>query len=220
MRALIIGHTGGIGAALSANLRASGWQVIGVSRSTHGLDFCQPDSIEAAFATIIGPFDLVVIATGQLDGAGAPPEKSLKAVTAAAMADQFAVNTIGPAMILRQLPRLLPKNSLSKVAVLTARVGSIADNKMGGWYSYRAAKAALNQMVHTAAIELARSHKQSCVIAYHPGTVATKFTTNYQDTNKTVLPKVAAQNILRILEIVTPENTGKFYDWRGAEIPW
>jgi NAD(P)-dependent dehydrogenase (short-subunit alcohol dehydrogenase family) len=220
MRALIIGHTGGIGAALGVNLRASDWDVIGVSRSTHDLDFHKPDRIETAFTGVTGPFDLVVIATGQLGGAGAPPEKSLKGLTAAAMADQFLVNCIGPAMILRQLPRLLPKSSPCKVVVLSARVGSITDNKMGGWYSYRAAKAALNQVVHTAAIELARSHKQSCVIAYHPGTVATKFTEDYQGTNKTVSPDVAAQNMVRLLETASAKNTGKFYDWRGTEVPW
>ncbi|MBU2867094.1 SDR family NAD(P)-dependent oxidoreductase [Pacificibacter marinus] len=220
MRALIIGHTGGIGAAVDANLRSFGWDVIGLSRSTHGLDFRKPDSIDVAFADITEVFDLVVIATGQLDGAGGPPEKTIKALAPDAMADQFMVNCIGPAMILRALPRLLSKNSPCKVAVLTARVGSITDNRMGGWYSYRAAKAALNQVVHTAAIELSRSHKQSCVIAYHPGTVATKFTEDYQRTNKTVSPDEAAQNMLRILENAFPENTGKFYDWRGAEVPW
>jgi NAD(P)-dependent dehydrogenase (short-subunit alcohol dehydrogenase family) len=220
MRALIIGHTGGIGAALDVNLRASGWDVVGISRSTHGLDFRKPDSIDLAFADITGPFDSVVIATGQLHGAGVPPEKSLKALTADAMADQFLVNCIGPAMILRQLPRFLAKDRPSKIMVLTARVGSITDNRMGGWCSYRAAKAALNQVVHTAAIELARSHKQSCLIAYHPGTVATKFTADYQGAHKAVSSDEAAQNIVRVSRLMSSEQTGHFYDWRGAQVPW
>jgi NAD(P)-dependent dehydrogenase (short-subunit alcohol dehydrogenase family) len=220
MRALIIGHTGGIGAALFTELRAARHDVTGLSRSTDGLDLRKPDSIDAAFAGLSGGFDLVVIATGQLQGAGTPPEKSLKAVTAEAMADQFAVNTIGPAMILRQLPRILPKDHGSKVVVLTARVGSIGDNRMGGWYSYRAAKAATNQVVHTAAIELARSHKQSCVIAYHPGTVATEFTSAYQGTNRTVPAAKAAQNMLKVFEALGPQNTGQFYDWTGTVVPW
>lgn len=220
MRALIIGHTGGIGAALGEHLTTLGWEVAGVSRSTQGLDFRKPESIDRAFCNVKGLFDLVVIATGQLHGAGALPEKSLKALTAEAMADQFLVNCIGPAMVLRQLPRLLSKDSLSNVVVLTARVGSIADNKLGGWYSYRSAKAALNQVVHTAAIELGRSHKKSCVIAYHPGTVATELTANYQSKTKTVTPDEAAQNILCVLRAVSSDNTGKFYDWRGTEVPW
>lgn len=220
MRALIIGHTGGIGAALFTALRTTGHDVIGLSRSTDGLDMSQPDSIEAAFSKVSGLFDLVVIATGQLHGAGCAPEKSLKALTAEAMADQFAINTIGPAMILRQLSRVLPKDHPSKVAVLTARVGSIGDNQMGGWYSYRASKAATNQVVRTAAIEIARSHKQSCVIAYHPGTVATAFTADYQGTHRTVPADEAAQNFLKLLGTLAPQNTGQFYDWTGAMVPW
>lgn len=220
MRALIIGHTGGIGAALFTALHAGVHDVIGLSRSTDGLDLRQPNSIETAFGDISGLFDLVVIATGQLHGAGHAPEKSLKTLTADAMADQFAVNTIGPAMILRQLPRILPKDHPSKVVVLTARVGSIGDNKMGGWYSYRAAKAATNQVVHTTAIELARSHKQSCVISYHPGTVATEFTSAYQGTHRTVPAEEAAQNMLKVLDALGPQNTGQFYDWTGTVVPW
>lgn len=220
MRAIIIGHTGGIGRAVAGALTAQDVDVTGLSRSTDGLDLRQPDSIEAAFARLSGTFDLVVIATGQLDSAGHRPEKSLKALTADVMAEQFAVNTIGPALILRQLPRILPKDRPCKVVVLTARVGSIGDNKIGGWYSYRAAKAATNQVVHSAAIELARSHKQSCVIAYHPGTVATAFTAQYQGTNTTVCAQDAARNMLTVLSKLTPQDSGQFFDWRGDHVVW
>lgn len=220
MRALIIGHTGGIGHAVAQELRACGAQVTGVSRSTHGLDLRVPDRIGAVLQTVTGPFDLVVVATGQLRGTERAPEKSLKALNAAAMADQFAVNTIGPAMILRELPRVLPKKNLCKVVVLTARVGSIGDNKLGGWYSYRAAKAATNQVVRTAAIEWARSHKLSCLIAYHPGTVATPFTAAYQGTNPTVPAAKAAQHMMQVADGLGPQHTGQFYDWTGAVVPW
>nr|WP_085848712.1 SDR family NAD(P)-dependent oxidoreductase [Pacificibacter marinus] len=220
MRALIIGHTGGIGSAVASALGKRGVDVVGVSRSTHGLDLRNPESIEAVFAAVSGQFDLVIVATGQLDGAGRKPEKSLKALTYDAMADQFAVNTIGPALILRQLPRLLPKDRPCTVAVLSARVGSIGDNKMGGWYSYRAAKAATNQVVHSAAIELSRSHKLSCIIAYHPGTVATPFTAQHQGNNKTVGAQDAAHNMLAVLDGMTPSDTGNFFDWRGAPVVW
>ncbi|RPE67447.1 short-subunit dehydrogenase [Pacificibacter maritimus] len=220
MQVLIVGDTGGIGGAVAALLRHQGHYVLGLSRSADGMDLRDPDSIDAVFEKVEGPFDLVVIATGQLHGAGNAPEKSLKALTVQAMADQFAVNTIGPAMILRQLPRILPKNHPSKVAVLTARVGSIGDNNMGGWYSYRAAKAATNQVVRSAAIELGRSHKQACVIAYHPGTVATAFTANYQAAHNTVSPDQAAQNMMQVLDQLTPAETGGFYDWAGQVVPW
>jgi NAD(P)-dependent dehydrogenase (short-subunit alcohol dehydrogenase family) len=220
MRALIVGGTGGIGAAVAQLLRSKGHDVTGLSRSNTGLDLRQPDSIDTAFSELDGVFDLVVVATGQLHGAEMSPEKSLRTLTAEAMADQFAVNTIGPAMILRHMARLLPKSSPAKVVVLTARVGSIGDNALGGWYSYRAAKAATNQIVHTAAIELARSHKHSCVIAYHPGTVATHFTTSYQGSHKTISPEQAAGHLLDVVNGIDAEHSGQFHDWTGAVVPW
>lgn len=220
MTSLIIGASGGIGAALAARLEAQGDAVTRLSRAAGDFDFSQPDSVGDALAALSGPFDRVIVATGKLDGAGHPPEKSLKALTAAALADQFAVNTIGPALILRELPRLLSRSKPAHVAVLTARVGSIGDNKVGGWYAYRAAKAATNQIVHTAAIELARTHKQACLISYHPGTVATKFTAHYQASHPTVSPDEAAQNLLGVLAGLSVNQSGGFYDWRGDEVAW
>lgn len=220
MRALIIGQSGGIGAALGRKLMADGIEVTGLSRAKGDFDYARPDSVERALGALSGPFDLVVVATGKLDGAGHAPEKSLKALTPAAMADQFAVNVIGPAMVLRALPRLLPRDRPSKVAVLTARVGSIGDNRLGGWYSYRAAKAAANQIIHTAAIEIARTHNEACVVAIHPGTVATSFTSDYQGGHATVAPEDAARNILSVLNALGRAQNGGFYDWKGDVVPW
>jgi len=162
----------------------------------------------------------VVIATGVLDGAGVPPEKTLNSLTAPAMAAQFAVNAIGPALVLKHLPRLLPRERRAVVAVLSARVGSIGDNGLGGWYSYRAAKAALNQIVHSAAIELSRRRKAAICVALHPGTVRTRFTQAYQSSHKTVAPKEAAQNLLAVIDRLDPDQTGGFYDWAGKPVPW
>ena len=167
----------------------------------------------------LGPFDGVFIATGQLSGAGNPPEKSLKALTGEAMLDQFRINTVGPAMVLRHLPRLLPRQGDSFCGVLSARVGSIGDNRLGGWYSYRAAKAALNQIVHGAAVELARTHKSARLIALHPGTVATSFTEGFEGRDK-LDPAASARHLVDVLQARTAKESGSFWDWKGEEIPW
>jgi NAD(P)-dependent dehydrogenase (short-subunit alcohol dehydrogenase family) len=163
---------------------------------------------------------LVVTAVGVLAPKGRQPEKSLSAVDAEAMAQVMAVNAIGPALILKHAARLLPKGRRGVVATLSARVGSIGDNQIGGWYSYRASKAALNQIVHGAAIELARSHKQSICVALHPGTVETPFTANYAGRHKTVPADQAAENLLAVLAKLVPAQSGGFYDYAGQEIVW
>ncbi|MBW6419274.1 SDR family NAD(P)-dependent oxidoreductase [Celeribacter sp. PS-C1] len=218
MKALVIGASGGIGAAVCHSFTDQGMAVTGLSRREDGLDVTDPDSVAAHLGALEGPFERVVIATGKLEGAGAPPEKSLRALSAEALRDQFATNAIGPALILRELPRLLPKDAPSVVAVLTARVGSIGDNHLGGWYSYRAAKAAANQLTRTAAIEIARGHKQACLIAYHPGTVATKFTEGYS--RDKLSPEGAAGHLIDVMAAREPQDTGRFFDWKGQEVPW
>ena len=178
-RALIIGASGGIGGALVRVLQARGDNVIGLSRAHDGLDITNHDSVAQVLDRISGVFDCIIVATGILAPADGAPEKSLRAIDSAAMAHVMAVNAIGPALVLAHLPRLLPRDRRAVVGVLTARVGSIGDNRLGGWYSYRASKAAANQIVHTAAIEIARTHPQAVVAALHPGTVDTPFTTNH-----------------------------------------
>lgn len=218
-RALIIGDTGGIGAALAQALRDRGTDVTGLSRRD-GLDLTDPASVAATLGRLDPPFDLIIVATGILAPTGQSPEKSLRALDAATMAQVFAVNTIGPALILRESPRLLPRTGRSVLAVLSARVGSIGDNRLGGWHSYRASKAALNQILRGTAIELARSHRDATCVALHPGTVATSFTAAHAGRHPTVPPATAAANLLTVIDGLTPAVTGSFLDWQGQTIPW
>lgn len=218
-RALIIGATGGIGAAVKAALEKREVSVTGLSRAD-GLDVTDPAAVNRVMGGLDGPFDLIFVAIGILAPPGGAPEKALAAVEAQAMAQVMAVNAIGPALILRHAARLLPKDRRGVVGVLSARVGSIGDNQIGGWYSYRASKAALNQIVHGAAIELGRSHKQSICVALHPGTVETPFTANYAGRHKTVPADQAAANLLGVLDALTPAQSGGFFDYAGAQISW
>jgi NAD(P)-dependent dehydrogenase (short-subunit alcohol dehydrogenase family) len=216
MKALVIGASGGIGQAVSQALRYSGDEVVTLSRSAEGLDVTDAGSVDSVLGGVSGPFDLIFVAVGVLG----TPEKSLDAIDAGAMAEVMAVNAIGPALILRHLPRLLPRSGRSVCAVLSARVGSIGDNRIGGWYSYRASKAALNQIVHGAAIEVGRSHKDSIVVALHPGTVQTAFTAEYAGRHKTVTAQEAAGNLLGVTGGLTVEQSGGFFDYAGAVVPW
>jgi NAD(P)-dependent dehydrogenase (short-subunit alcohol dehydrogenase family) len=220
MKALVIGASGGIGAAIAQELRGEGWVVTGLSRSADGFDVSDPVIVAHAMEKLTGPFDLIFVAIGVLAVPSGTPEKNLAAIEPDAMAHVFAVNAIGPALILCHVSRLLPKDKRGVVAVLSARVGSIGDNQIGGWYSYRASKAALNQIVHGAAIELGRSHKQSVCVALHPGTVETPFTKDYVGRHKTVPAQDAARNLLDVIAALTPDQSGGFYDYAGQEIVW
>ncbi len=218
--ALIIGASGGIGGAICDRLVAQRVAVTGLSRSQDGFDLTRPEVALARLDDLQGPFDLVLVASGALEINGAQPEKTMRAVTARAMMDQFALNTVGPALILGRAHRLLPRDRRSMIAVLSARVGSIGDNRMGGWVSYRAAKAAVNQVVHTASIELARTHKQAICVALHPGTVKTEFTRKYLGRHPAVAPDEAAENLLHVMGALTQDDTGGFFDWAGKRVPW
>ena len=217
---LLIGNSGGIGQALQGALEARGASVTGLSRRDTGLDLNDEASIERQLSVLSGPFDAILVASGALEINGARPEKALSQLTQSAFLDQFIVNAAGPALILKHAPRLLPKDRPSQFAALSARVGSIGDNKIGGWYSYRAAKAALNQIIHTGAIELARTHKQAVCVALHPGTVQTPFTAKYLGRHPSVPAAQAALNLLSVLEGLGPDKTGQFFDWAGKPVPW
>lgn len=218
MKALVIGASGGIGRALVDEMRARGGDVTPLSRRGDGLDVSDAQSVDRVLGGLEGPFQTVFVATGILAPDGAKPEKQLSAIDADTMARIFAVNAIGTANILRHLPRLLPRNGRSVTAILTARVGSIADNRIGGWHSYRASKAAANMLIRGAAIELARTHKDAIVTAMHPGTVATPFTADYAATHKTTPADETAAMLCDVMEGAT--RTGVFVDYSGTEIPW
>ncbi|ARE85071.1 C-factor [Roseovarius mucosus] len=219
-KALIIGASGGIGQAVSAALEARGVTVTRLSRSGDGLDVTDETSVAAALGALDGPFDLILVTTGALEIAGAAPEKALRQVSAQAMLDQFALNCVGPSLVLKHSLRLLPREGRAVFAALSARVGSIGDNNFGGWYSYRTAKAALNQMIHTGAIELGRSHRGAICVALHPGTVETEFTRKYLGRHPAVPAAQAAENLLGVIERLRPEESGGFFDWQGATVPW
>ncbi len=219
-RALVIGDSGGIGSAMRAGLEGRGVAVTGLSRTRDGLDVSDEASVAAHLGELASPFDLVFVATGALEIDGRSPEKALRELSAEAMLDQFRLNTVGPALVLKHSVRLLPRQGRSVFAALSARVGSIGDNAKGGWYSYRTAKAAVNQIVHGAAIEIGRTHKEAVVVALHPGTVATRFTEKYLGRHPAVPPSEAAQNLLAVIDGLTPQQSGGFFDWAGKEIPW
>ena len=177
-QAIVIGSSGAIGAAvlqlLAANPRCG--RVVGLHRgSVPPIDFNEPQSIDVAAQTLAGggPFHLIINATGSLHGDGYMPEKRLADLAADRMVQSFQINAIGPALVIKQFARLMAPDR-AVFALLSAKVGSISDNRLGGWYSYRASKAALNMLIKTAAIELTRSNRNSVLVAFHPGTVASR----------------------------------------------
>ena len=218
-RTLVIGASGGIGGAVASASEARGAEVTRLSRRDSLLDVTDQERVDAVLGALEGPFDLIFVATGILAPDGGRPEKSLDAIDPGALARVYAVNAIGPALILRHVPRLLPREGRSVCAVLTARVGSIGDNALGGWYAYRASKAAANQIVRTAAIEIGRKRKEAVIVALHPGTVETPFTADYGGHPK-VPAEEAAMNLLGVIDGLTSANSGGFYDYSGAEVPW
>ena len=218
--ALVIGASGGIGAAVATELETRGASVTRVSRSVDGLDVTDGASVASVMSTLSGPYDLVFVAVGALTPAGQPPEKSIKDMSVDAMAAAFAVNAAGPMMVLKHALPLIAKDRRAVIAVLSARVGSIGDNAIGGWHSYRASKAGLNQLVHGAAIEMKRTHKQAIAVCLHPGTVETPFTAKYAGRHKTTPAPEAAAHLLNVIDGLTGEHSGGFYDYAGKEIPW
>lgn len=218
-RILLIGDSGGIGTALKRRFEDRGNHVTGLSRRRDGFDVTKPAKAEDMLAQLEGPFDQIWVALGVLSAERARPEKALSELDAEEMAQVLAVNCLGPALVLKHVKRLMSRQGPAVMAALSARVGSIGDNRAGGWYSYRASKAALNQLVHTAAIELTRTHPQAVCVALHPGTVETAFTQGFPNAPK-VSARQAAQNLIDVAEGLSPKQTGGFYDWQGESVAW
>jgi NAD(P)-dependent dehydrogenase (short-subunit alcohol dehydrogenase family) len=170
------------------------------------------------------PPALTIVASGALTlPGGRGPEKALRALEGEAMARAFAINTIGPALIARHLLPLWPRKGRHVLGILSARVGSIADNRLGGWHSYRASKAALNMLVKTFAIELARTHPEAIVVSLHPGTVDSGLSRPFQGQvapDKLFSPERAAVHLLDVIDNLTPADSGGFFAWDGAPIPF
>lgn len=221
--AVVFGATGGIGAALVSELSRSPafGSVLGFGRGTDpAIDLGDEASLARAVdhAAAAGEIRLAIDATGWL---GQRPEKSWRELDAATLAQAFAVNAIGPALLMKHLLPRLPRRGRAVFATLSARVGSIGDNRLGGWYAYRASKAALNQLVRTAAVELARRAPEALCIALHPGTVATPLSAPFTRPGPGVhAPAEAARHLLAVLDCLSASDSGGFFDWRGTPVPW
>ncbi|WP_029058927.1 SDR family NAD(P)-dependent oxidoreductase [Stappia stellulata] len=224
--AVVIGSSGGIGAAFVDALEASGRfdAVIGLSRRTDPpLDLLDEASIEtaAAFVKKQGALRLVVDATGILSDEKMSPEKALRQIDPAQMARSYAINAIGPALLLKHFGPAMAREGKSVFATLSAKVGSISDNGLGGWISYRAAKAGLNQIVRTASIELGRRAPELVVLALHPGTVDTGLSKPFAKAGLDVQPPpVAVARLLSVVEGADASQTGGFVSYTGERLPW
>jgi hypothetical protein len=224
--AVVFGASGGVGAALVENLRAGGCfsHVAAFSRrSDPAFDLTDEASIVRAAASLAGLGDLrlAIDATGFLHDAAQGPEKTWRDLDAAKLARAFAVNAIGPALLMKHvLPALAPAGK-TVFATLSARVGSIGDNHLGGWYGYRASKAALNQLVRTSAIELKRRRPAALCVALHPGTVRTALSSPFsKDGLEVQTPQTSAARLLAVVDALDADQSGSFFDHLGAAIPW
>ena len=216
MNAIVIGANGGIGAALVAALADEDVPVRGLTRAD--LDLTDEASI-ARVAAAAGSPDLVIVATGLLHADGHGPEKSLRELDASWLARNFAINAIGPALVAKHFLPIMPAKGRSILAILSARVGSITDNRLGGWYGYRASKAALNQLIRTLAIEDKRRNDRGLVVGLHPGTVDTALSKPFQSAGRDLFqPGRAAVQLLDVLDALKPQDSGKVFAWDGAEI--
>lgn len=224
--AVVLG-TGGIGTALAEALVAEGRyaQVLALGRQTApAFDVTDEARVAAAAAHVAGlgrPLRLMVLATGFLHGNSGQPERSWAHLDQAYLQQVFQVNAVGPALVMKHFFPLLPKTGPCVAGFLSARVGSVGDNALGGWYGYRASKAALNQLVKTASIELARRNKAAVCVALHPGTVATGLSQPFAKTGLTVRPpSEAAGELLAVLAGLDASQTGGFFDHKGQPVPW
>lgn len=220
--AVIIGASGGVGAALVRALEAERGARAVLALGRPALELTDEARIVAVAERLSGlRIDLVIDATGFLHDEAVMPERSWRELDPVHMAKAFALNAIGPALVMKHILPLLPRGERSVFATLSARVGSIGDNRLGGWHSYRASKAALNQLVRTCAIELALKRPQAICVALHPGTVATRLSAPFSKSGLDVRPPdEAAGDILRVLNALTPADTGGFFDHRGAPVPF
>lgn len=224
IRAIVIGASGGIGSALAEALNMRGVDVIRLSRqSDPPIDLEEDASIAAAAAALAdrAPFDLILIATGILHGDGVTPEKSWRQIDGAALDRLFRVNATGPALVMRHFLPLLARDRRGVMAALSARVGSIGDNRLGGWVGYRSAKAALNQIIRTLSIELGRTHPDAILVGLHPGTVDTALSTPFQRSvpaDRLFTSDHSATRLLDVLDGLTPADSGWCFDHAGERI--
>ena len=231
----IIGSSGALGRAFTQQLSDSypNAKIHIFSRSRpeasepniifNAMNYQDEDSIEAAalLASREAPLDIVVVATGILHDGVLMPEKSLRELSAKKFQHLFEANTIFPALVAKHFLPRLNKNNRSVFAALSARVGSISDNKLGGWYAYRASKAALNMILKNAAIEIRRTNKQAIVAGLHPGTVDSDLSKPFQGNvpdGKLFTSEYSARQLLQVLKNLKTEQSGKCFAWDGKEV--
>lgn len=235
IRAIVVGGRGGIGGAILDELARDDnveaiyeWSRTPCASDNkkvhqHSVDIRDEDSIATAAEEIARP-NLVVVATGMLHHTnGAGPEKSWRSLNAGQLLESFSVNAVGPALVAKHVLPRFPTNERAIFAALSARVGSISDNQLGGWYGYRASKAALNQLIKTLSIELARTRPEAICVAVHPGTVDTTLSRPFQANvpdGQLFQPRKSAQHILRVLDGLGPEDSGSLIAWDGKPIPF
>lgn len=222
-RALVIGASGALGTAfcelLKQDPRCAGVRALG-RHTVPELDLERPETIANAATELAAeaPYQLIVHAAGLLHRDRIKPEKSFSAIEPEALQAVFQVNTLGPALVLRHfLPLLEPRGAM---AMLSAKVGSIGDNRLGGWYAYRASKAALNMLIKTAAIELARTRPQSRLLSLHPGTVVSGLSQPFRGANNARPADIAAAQLLTLIDQLTPADSGHFFAYDGERLPW
>ncbi len=223
LRALILGSEGALGQAFCDLLRDQHpqAQVVGLHRhSKPALDLLSEVSLQQAAQTVAGqgPFDLVIYAAGVLHTADFMPEKKLGQLNQAQWQHTLMVNTIAPALVLRYFQPLLSEQG--SMAFLSAKVGSIGDNRLGGWYSYRASKAALNMLIKTAAIEIQRSRPQQTLLALHPGTVQSRLSQPFHGGAQARPASEAAAQLLAVIDQKGPPESGGFFSYDGSALPW
>ncbi len=231
---LVVGASGGIGRALVAALLKTGdhaavhaWSRTGEPSGAAvpgAVDITDEASIARAVAALADapPLRLVIVATGRLQGPGLVPEKTWRQLDSEALVESFRLNAVGPALLAKHLLPVLPRRGRAVFAALSARVGSIGDNRLGGWFGYRASKAALNQLLRTLAIELARTRPEAICLGLHPGTVDTGLSRPFQGgvpDERLFTPDVAARRLLSVIAGATPAETGRVLAWDGSVVP-
>ena len=223
-RALVIGSSGTIGSAFVDLLKNNHncTEVVGIHRHSElALDYQKPESIASCASALAtqDPYQLIINTIGVLHSQDWVPEKKLDDLHAEQLMGLMNINAIGPALTIRYFSKLLDPQS-SMMVTLSAKVGSIADNRLGGWYSYRASKAALNMLIKTAAIELSRTKPKAILIAMHPGTVNSRLSKPFRGEQIGRPAAEAASDMLRVMENLQPSDSGSFFSYSGEKLPW
>lgn len=232
-RVLVVGTSGSIARALRDEIaKRSDASVITTGRDSGAtkpapdiaLDFNNAATVASAAAALgnQGPLDAIIVATGLLHAENIHPERSYKQVNAEAMQEVLRVNAVVPALVAAHFLPLIPRDANALFAALSARVGSISDNQLGGWYSYRSSKAALNMFIKTLAIEWQHSHRQCTAIGLHPGTVASELSAPFQKNlpaGQLQDPETAAGRLYDVMNGARLDDSGHCLDYRGKRIP-